>query len=268
MERKCRFVPLSKQPLVLVLCQIRFSPVRQMAQYIPAIQEAFRRNGYPLETAGKIQQLLLTPAGPQMAEQERWEYRTKDEGRSVLVVQDSVTLQTTSYKRFEDFAEQLRFVLDTVLTKTESSTHGVIQRIGLRYVDLIRPEAGRDHRFFLTPGFHGLADDVFEKGTHRLYVQSVGKTMVSGTHGAMLVRVLQSDEGTDLPPDLAFGAPKHEVRAKAGELVTFVDMDHSVTGNFAADTELVVEKLYQLHDKLIETLHEKVVTKEAIDSWK
>lgn len=268
MERKCRFVPLSKQPLVLVLCQVRFSIVREMARYIPAIQEEFRRNGYPLENAGRIQHLLMTPAGPQMAEQERWEYRTKDESRSVLVVQDSVTLQATSYTRFEEFAEQLRFVLDTVLTKTESNTLGVIQRIGLRYVDLIRPDAGRTYRSFLKPGFHGLADEVFENGTHRLYVQSVGETMVGGTPGAMIVRVGQSDDGTDLPPDLAFGAPNHEVRAQKGELVTFVDMDHSVAGNFTTDAALVVEKLYQLHDDLIETFHKHVVTQEAIESWK
>jgi uncharacterized protein (TIGR04255 family) len=268
MERKSRFVPLSKKPLVLVLCQVRFSIVREMSRYIPAIQEEFRRNGYPLENAGKIQHLLITPSGPQMAEQERWEYRTKDESRSVLVAQDSVILLTTSYQRFEEFAEQLRFVLATVLTKTESNTLGVIQRIGLRYVNVIRPEPERDYRFFLKPGFHGLADEVFEKWTHRLYVQSVGKTVVGGTPGAMMVRVAQSDDGTDLPPDLAYGAPKHEVRAKKGELVTFVDMDHSVTGNFNADATLVVEKLFQLHDDLVETFHKHVVTQEAIESWK
>ena len=29
MQRKCRYKPLSAHPLVLVLCQFRFSPVRQ-----------------------------------------------------------------------------------------------------------------------------------------------------------------------------------------------------------------------------------------------
>lgn len=267
MKRNCRFVPLSKQPLVLVLCQVRFSPVRQMAQYISGIQEEFRRQGYPIENAGKVQQLAITPTGLQPVEQEQWEYRTKDESRSILVLQDSVSLQTTSYKRFEEFADQLRFALATVLTKTESNTLGVIQRIGLRYVDLIRPDAGKDYRFFLKEGFHGLADEVFEAGTHRVYVQSVGKTMVDSTPGVMIVRVVQRDDGLDLPPDLAFGAPKHEVRAQKDEVVTFVDMDHFVTGSFAADAELVVEKLFRLHDKLVETFHENVVTKEAIESW-
>jgi len=68
--RKCRYVPLSKQPLVLVLCQVRFSPVRKMGDYIPGIQEAFRRHAFPIERAGRIQQLTITPAGVHAVEQE------------------------------------------------------------------------------------------------------------------------------------------------------------------------------------------------------
>jgi uncharacterized protein (TIGR04255 family) len=268
MERNCPSIPLSKQPLVLVLCQVRFSKVRQMGHFIAAIQEEFRRNGYPIEKAGKVQQVLITPTGLQQAEQPSWEYRTMDESRSILVLEDSVTFQTTSYARFEEFAEQLRFALATVLAKAEHDKFGVIHRIGLRYIDLIRPDAGKDYRFFLKPGFHGVAEAVFEAGTHRVHVQSVGRTMVDGAPGAMIVRVSQSDAGFDLPPDLALGAPKHVVRATKGEVVTFVDMDHSITGKFAADVGLAVEKLYRLHDKLIETFHEQVVTKEAIESWK
>jgi uncharacterized protein (TIGR04255 family) len=84
----------------------------------------------------------------------------------------------------------------------------------------------------------------------------------------MIVRVEQSDGGFDLPPDLAVAAPNHAVRAEKGEVVTFIDMDHFVTGGFAADTDVTIEKLFRLHDKLIETFHEQVVTKEAIESWK
>ena len=59
MQRKCRYKPLSAQPLVL--CQVRFSPVRQMERYIPAIQDTFRRTGFPIERAGKVHQVTFTP---------------------------------------------------------------------------------------------------------------------------------------------------------------------------------------------------------------
>jgi uncharacterized protein (TIGR04255 family) len=267
-KRNCRYVPLSKQPLVLVLCQVRFSPVRKMADYIPGIQEAFRRHGFPIERAGKIQQLTITPAGVHAVEQERWEYRTKDEQWSVTVLQDSVVLQTTAYDRFEGFADTLEAAVKTVLEQTEQDKLGLIQRVGLRYIDLIQPRAGETYRDYLRPGFHGASDAPFALGSHRLYVESVGRTSVGETSGTMILRVAQNDQGFDLPPDLIGGAPKFQPRAKAGDLVTLVDMDHYVEGTFDPSAEWVTARAYGMHDHLIETFHEYVVSKEAIEAWR
>lgn len=271
MKRKCRYVPLSKQPLMLVLGQVRFSPVRQIGDYIPAIQEEFRRHGFPLERAGKVQQLTFGPGGGvpvQVVEQQRWEYRTKDETSSVLVMQDSVVLQTTAYEKFEEFAEKLLHALRTVLSKTEHDQLGVVQRVGLRYVDVIKPREGEDFRFYLRPGFHGIADEVFQPATHRLHVESTGKTAVGDVAGTMVVRVVQNDQGFSLPPDLVGAAPRHTSRARVGELITLVDMDHYIEGNFDPNAEWVVARAYEMHDHLIETFHEHVVTKDAIEVWK
>jgi len=268
MERKCRHVPLSQQPLVLVLCQVKFSPVRQMADYIPAIQEEFRRHGYPLETAGKIQQLNITPAGMQTTEQERWEYRTKDEQWSILVMQDAVVVQTTGYEKFEDYAKHLERAVGTVLRITEHENLGVVQRIGLRYVDLIRPREGEDYRYYLRPGLHGVQDDVFNPGTHRLHIESAGSTMVGDEDGMMVVRIVQNSEGFDLPPDLLGSAPKFTSRAKAEELATLVDMDHFIAGKFEPSVDWIIETVYRLHDHLVEAFHEHVITTEAVEVWK
>jgi uncharacterized protein (TIGR04255 family) len=270
-ERKCRYVPLSKQPLVLVLGQVRVSPVRQMADYIPAIQEEFRRHGFPLERAGKVQQLIFGPGGGvpvQVVEQERWEYRNKDESWSVLVMQDSVVLQTTAYERFEDFANKLIHAVRTVLAKTEHDQLGVVQRVGLRYVNILQPREGEDFRFYLRPGFHSVTDEVFRAGTHRLHVESTGRMSIGDVDGTMVVRVFQNDQGFSLPPDLVGAAPKLAPRAESGELITLVDIDHYIEGNFEPDADWVVERAYEMHDHIIETFHEHVVTKDAIEVWK
>ena len=266
-KRNCRYVPLTKQPLVLVLCQVRFSLVRKMADYIPAIQEVFRRHAFPIERSGKIQQLTITSAGVQATEQERWEYRTKDEQWSVTVLQDSVVLQTTAYEKFEGFAEKLEQAVRTVLEKTEHDEFGLVQRVGLRYINLVQPREREDYRVYLRSGFHGVADEVFRARSHRLHVESVGHTAVGGTEGTMIVRVAQNDQGFDLPPDLVQSVPKHDSRAKNGELVTLVDMDHFIEGTFDPDTAWVVARTYELHDHLIETFHQHVVTEEAIKVW-
>ena len=51
-RRNCRYEPLSAQPLVLVLCQVRFSRVRQMARYVPSIQGRFPADRFP-DRAGR-----------------------------------------------------------------------------------------------------------------------------------------------------------------------------------------------------------------------
>ena len=264
-------MPLSHQPLVLVLGQVRFSPVRQMGDYISAIQEEFRRYGFPIERAGKVQQLILGPAGGvpvQVIEEQRWEYRTRDETWSILVMQDCVVLQTTAYGRFEDFADKLRHALGTVLAKTEHDRLGVVQRVGLRYVDVVQPREGEDFRFYLRDGFHGVADEVFRPGTHRLHVESTGRTSVGDVPGTLVVRVVQNDQGVSLPPDLVGGAPRHASRAAAGELITLIDMDHYIEGNFNPDAEWVAARTYEMHDDVIETFHEHVITQAAIGVWK
>jgi len=84
----------------------------------------------------------------------------------------------------------------------------------------------------------------------------------------MIIRVVQNDQGFDLPPDLLGGAPKHANRASPGELVTLIDMDHYVEGTFDPSPEWVLGQTYLLHDHIIETFHDQVVTEEAIKVWK
>ena len=193
MHRECRYEPPSAHPLVLALCQIRLSPVPQMDQYIPAIQEAFRRRGFPIERAGKV---------------------------------------------------------------------------GLRYIDVVRASGGKDFRFYLRPGLHGVPDQVFQPGQHLLHTECRGRTVVGGNPGTMVVRIVQNDQGSSLPPDLVDAAPSLSPRAEAGELVTLIDMDHFVEGNFNADPDWVVARAYEMHDHIIETFHDHVVTEDAIKEWK
>ncbi len=271
MQRKCRYEPLSAQPLVLALCQVRLSPIPQMERYIPAIHEVFRRREFPIERAGKVHQITFRPGGGapvQMMEQDRWEYRNKEETWSILLTQDTVILQTTDYTRFEDFAEQLRMAVHTVLAASEHDQLGVVHRVGLRYIDVVRASGGKDFRFYLRPGLHGVPDEVFQPGQHLLHTESRGRTVVGGNRGTMVVRIVQNDQGSSLPPDLVDAAPSFSARTEPGELVTLIDMDHFVEGNFDADAGWVVGRTYEMHDHIIETFHNHVVTEDAIEEWK
>ena len=112
------------------------------------------------------------------------------------------------------------------------------------------------------------ADEVFQPGRHLLHVESRGQTVVGGHPGTMIVRIVQNDQGHSLPPDLMAAAPKYSPRAGPGELVTLIDMDHYVEGTFDPDSEWVVARAYELHDHIVETFHDHVVTEDAIKEWK
>ena len=101
-----------------------------------------------------------------------------------------------------------------------------------------------------------------------MHVENVGATTVGDIAGTMIVKVIQNSQGQDLPPDLLGSAPKHESRATKGELSTLIDMDHFIEGKFDPSAEWVVERVYKLHDTLVETLHDHVVTPEAVEEWK
>ena len=154
------------------------------------------------------------------------------------------------------------------LTGSEHDGFGVIHRVGLRHVDLVRPGAGKGFRSYLRRGLHGVPDEVFQPGRHLLHVESRGETVVGGDPGTMIVRIVQNDQGHSLPPDLTAAAPKYSRSAGPGELLTLIDMDHYVEGTFDPDPEWVVARACELHDHIVETFHEHVVTGEAIEEWK
>ena len=80
---------------------------------------------------------------------------------------------------------------------------------------------------------------MFQPGQHLLHTECRGSTAVGGNPGTMVVRIVQNDRGSSLPPDLVDAAPSFPPRAEAGELVTLTDMEHFVEGNFDADPDWV-----------------------------
>ena len=174
-------------------------PIPHIDQYIPTIHETFPRHAFPIERAGKIHQVTFTPSATtpvQLTQRHRWDYRNKYETWSILLTQDTVILQTTAYTRFEDFAKRLQLAVHTVLAESEHDQLGVVHRVGIRYIDVVRASSGEDFRFYLRPGLHGVPDEVFQPGQHLLHTESRGRTVVGGNPGTMVVRIVQNDQGS------------------------------------------------------------------------
>src|ERR1017187_8050406 len=104
-----------------------------MAKYVPDLQEEFRKR-FPRFSKGELATARLSPASNEFSASPRFDFQTKDGTCGVVVLTDSVTLHVSRYESFQQFCRVYRYVLDT-LNKVVSL--GLIERIGLRYVDLV-----------------------------------------------------------------------------------------------------------------------------------
>ena len=125
---------LHDDPLSLVLCQIRFSKVRRMPEFIPQIHDLLRKEGFPEDVSATVQQVVITPGNqPEIIVRKQDEFRSKDNRWSLNISEDMLVLVTTAYDRFEGFANRLKRGLE-IVDQVAEIHHG--RSIGLGYVML------------------------------------------------------------------------------------------------------------------------------------
>ena len=126
---------LTSPPVVYVLGQIRFSAVLKMAEYIPAIQEALRPD-YPRYEHQQVATVdIATAAGPPAQKiSSRWMFQKKNQDFGFILDQSSLLFHTNNYLDFPDFRSRL---LEGAAKIHELVNIPLIERLGLRYIDLI-----------------------------------------------------------------------------------------------------------------------------------
>ncbi|MCK4658422.1 MAG: TIGR04255 family protein [Phycisphaerae bacterium] len=140
-----------KNPLVEVICQVRFPPILRIDSEPPAgFQEKIRaeypfyveRPGSSLPLPSSIPAELaklvrkVTPAGT-IGDHK---FTSSDENWSATLTRDFLTLKTTTYRRWEEFRERIGTLLDALYIEYRPA---FFSRVGLRYVDVIlRSEIG------------------------------------------------------------------------------------------------------------------------------
>jgi uncharacterized protein (TIGR04255 family) len=231
--------------------------------YIAKIQDQLRHAGYPINASTELQEVTLGQSAVSTSRRMHWEFLSKDSTISVIVSEGFVVVQTSAYNYFEDFLEKVTAVVAVV-----SGVVGglLVQRVGLRYVDLIRPKDGESWEMYVREGLRGFVSRHFSEGTALHLHQIVTRT----TSGAMVVRLLQNREMAILPPDLATGtlAFPRMVPPKQGELLTLVDIDHfqeCPPEDFSP--EMLARVAWPLKTASYEVFRDSLVTEHAIEAW-
>src|SRR5262249_8598327 len=138
---------LSRTPLIYVVAQIRFSAVMAMDKYVPEIQEKLRRT-YPWFQHSKIQEVVFQGQSPSVSFTDRFEFLQSDKRTGIVLMSNSVALQTNKYTSFELFEQEFSGALYEI---DQSVGLSLVERIGLRYIDLVRLDTNETWSDYLKP---------------------------------------------------------------------------------------------------------------------
>jgi len=254
---------LSRSPLVLVVTQVRFAPVLAIDEYIKKIQNELRKTGYPLLEEEVIQEITFraASAAPEAALKKRWIFTDISKKKSLILTDNFVAFETSAYDVFQTFLEEVQ---ERLLFLGKALELNAIERIGLRYVDLIREIDGHPSRSLFQPLVQGLgAEDLSGQGNPQTIIMSQIETAC----GTLAVRVLHSDQGVALPPDLAMTKLDLGELPTKGQPISILDIDHFSVLTTPYDVSNVLSILTALH-KIGESAFERSVTSEALKIWK
>jgi len=256
---------LSLAPVFYTLVQFKFNPITQMPEYVPRLQEHLRRIGYPDFRQDTLFSLNIRRAEDpqpevQNLQQPRWSFVNSKGNEGYLLLQDSLIFHTTAYNTFDDFSEKALSGLNLIHETIELA---YLDRIGLRYLDLIVPSDEGKLDEYLTPSLLGLSTLVAGSLSH-----SFTETVSQIDDGTLIARSLISETGLAIPPDLVPLNLKLPSRVSSVACRNAVlDIDYFVTQRLdGIDIELIKSNLLTSHD-IITKAFLASVTEHAIKNW-
>lgn len=260
MRRSKPALHLAHSPLVYVLTQIMFSAIVKMDEFIPDIQEELRHEGFPKFNKGQVTAVRLDPnAPPHFTQTDRWEFQDRDGRLGFVILPNSLVAHTSRYGTYEEFEETISLGLRVL---GDSAGPNLVERIGLRYIDLIRPRENESFSDYLQPSLLGLNPAHFQATSplHRYEFQ--GQTDV----GRIVVRWSQNADAHILPPDLMPSRLQHEAKIQPGNVVGLLDLDHFTVDTQDFERQFILDKLQLLHDNL-DLAFRSAVTEKSLKIW-
>ena len=232
-----------------------------MGDHIAAIHDRLRAIGYPIAGHNDAQSVTITPTGPTIETVRLWHFTDIAGMVSIVVARDFVSFQTRKYHRYDDELPRILKVIDVV--------HGVVnidvlQRCGLRYIDVIHPDTskGEDYGTYLTPEIVGLT------GQSIGVAPTLSNTIFVGTTelGTLVVKFSTSKSPALLPPDLMGTPLTPQMAIPDGHPIGILDFDHFVDKQESFDQSRTAQYLAELHDAIARAFAQ-CTTPEALKLW-
>lgn len=255
--------PLKNPPVYFVVVQVRFNTILKLSEFLPGIQESFRRAGFPDYETQKVIALQVSiqdgQPTPVPIQQERFLFGNVEKTHIFVLDGQTLTLQSTNHGRFETFSamflQGLRFIHEAVqLAYTE--------RVGLRYLDRVIPAPGDALEQYLAVQVHGLGSGL---GGNALYSYSEAHNAVGDIQ--LRSRVAIQSGGLAFPPDIQPGPMPVASRFVEYEgRSAILDNDGFMEKRETYSADGLATHLTAIHD-VIETAFKATVTPHAFIVW-
>jgi uncharacterized protein (TIGR04255 family) len=259
---------LANAPAYYVLGQLRFNTIPGLDNIVPKIVEALKQK-YPdyrrdtqasltvsIDQAGKAQQ------GEMLKHTNRHVFSNLEKTSGFVIDEGSLTYCTTKYDTFDAFITEVLFGLKVL---HEDRHIGVVQRVGLRYLNAIFPEKDNSESLakMVDSSLLGLASSMNGDLSH-----SYSETQTKVGNMTCTTRALVRKSEIAFPHDLAPVDFQPEARFLNRQgLHAILDLDSSVTVREIFNLEKVKEAFIQLHNDGVEVSFMKATTDYARNSW-
>ncbi len=233
-------------PLIYVLAQVVFTRVPKMA----ALWEDFHQkifDQFPDGSQQHVREIRLAGSeDPEFSEVIRWHMVNREKTQGVLLQPDSVILHSTAYETSAAFFG----VLEDVLAKLKQVLPASVEvgRLGLRYIDILLPEAGLVVEEQVSGKLGSI--DLSEAGCSFKKLEEVTR-YTTPMGGDLVVRHRQSIEKDILPGDVFPNELRPAARlgreAAEGSVVGLMDYDHYMQVSEAFSSDSIVEVFRKMH---------------------
>jgi uncharacterized protein (TIGR04255 family) len=255
--------PLKQPPVYLTLVQVRFNKLLGLASYMPAVQDNFRRAGYPVfeEKLGFAVKIDIQNGGPvpQVERQPQHFFGNLAQTHSFILTDDALSFQSTKYGNFEQFSNGF---LEGLALVHRIVSLAYTERIGLRYLDHVRPLRQDNLSQYLQPEVQGIDSRL---GGEALYSFFEGFNKV----GDILLRSRVTIQNSELgfPADLNPTGVAVDERFRNGSgLHAMLDTDGYKEARLPFDLKDVGLQLKEIH-KVISAAFKAVATPYAYEVW-
>jgi uncharacterized protein (TIGR04255 family) len=260
--RKHSPLVLGTSPLIFVLAQVRFPQLLSIKERIPAFQDALRKMGYLKLNQREVTQVNRDPQNNIVAKEtyNQWEFIDKEGTHSVLADPRFINVNTSDYTVFEDFVVQMGRVFEVMTSCIEP---GLIERLGLRFVDLIVPSEGKNMEYYVNQSLRGFQVDP-DEDRQAFYMETVTRT---GENKRFIHRYTETQKGLGFPPDLIPSGLKLLQNPRMETTFGLLDMDHMITREMDVETAAMTEAFWDLHMHH-EDAFRSSVTESALEEWR